>query len=152
MERRHCPSLVAKYSAYKLFRRQQCTPCQYRHLVTYRTLCCWTPDDLQSVLLGWGMPSAHASAHLANGSGLVLYLGELGFEGGTVVWSAPGDPLLPNGSVLLLVGTLLGSVHQLLWLATPPFLFIGYASLAASFPRSRGHGQLDGLCSTIGRL
>ena len=65
----------------------------------------------------------------------MLYVGELGFEGGTVVWSAPGDPLLPNGSVLLLVGTLLGSVHQLLWLARPPFLFFGYALLEIGRPR-----------------
>ena len=32
MERRHCPSLVAKYSTYKLFRRRQCTPCRHQRV------------------------------------------------------------------------------------------------------------------------
>jgi len=46
----------------------------------------------------------------------------------------PGSLPGPNGSDLFFVGTLLGSIlfgwmHQLLWLAAPPFLFISYALL-----------------------
>jgi hypothetical protein len=46
---------------------------------------------------------------------------------------APG-PLLPNGSILLMLVTWVGSVvfgwrHQALWLPVPPVAFITYAVL-----------------------